>query len=89
MGGAARLRPEFDLILLDVMLPEIDGFETLRRIRHLNCRYVPVVILTALDTEDCRRQGFETGADAYYSKPFDPDEVIGSIQKLIAAQVHP
>src|ERR1017187_6239823 len=68
-----------DAILLDIMLPEMDGFETLRRLRGLNGRYVPVVILSALDSEDCRRRGFETGADAYFAKPFDPDEVIQTI----------
>ena len=73
-----------DAILLDIMLPEMDGFETLRRLRMLNGRYVPVVILSALDSEDCRRRGFETGADAYFAKPFDPDEVIQTIQNLIA-----
>ena len=73
-----------DAVLLDIMLPEMDGFETLRRLRGLNGRYVPVVILSALDSEDCRRRGFETGADAYFAKPFDPDEVIAKIQALLA-----
>jgi DNA-binding response OmpR family regulator len=73
-----------DAVLLDIMLPEMDGFETLRRLRSLNERYVPVVILSALDSEDCRRRGFETGADAYFAKPFDPDEVIQALQNLIA-----
>ena len=76
-----------DAILLDIMLPEMDGFETLRRLRTLNGRYVPVVILSALDSEDCRRRGFETGADAYFAKPFDPDEVIQTILDLIAGGV--
>ena len=76
-----------DAVLLDIMLPELDGFETLRRLRTLNGRYVPVVILSALDSEDCRRRGFETGADAYFAKPFDPDEVIQTLQNLIAGGV--
>jgi DNA-binding response OmpR family regulator len=76
-----------DAVLLDIMLPEMDGFETLRRLRTLNGRYVPVVILSALDSEDCRRRGFETGADAYFAKPFDPDEVIQTILDLIAGGV--
>jgi DNA-binding response OmpR family regulator len=46
-----------------------------------------VVILSALDSEDCRRRGFETGADAYFAKPFDPDEVIQTILDLIAGGV--
>lgn len=74
-----------DAILMDIMLPELDGLETIRRIRHLNCRHVPIVILSALDTEDCRRRGFEYGADAYFAKPFDPDEVVQMLQSLITA----
>jgi two-component system response regulator CpxR len=76
-----------DAILLDIMLPEIDGFETLRQLRGRNHRHVPVVILSALDSEDCRRRGFELGADAYFAKPFDPDEVIQTLQNLIAGSI--
>lgn len=76
-----------DAILLDVMLPEIDGFETCRRIRQHNNghagRKMPIVMVTALDSDDCRRRGYEAGADAYFAKPFDPDEVISTIQTLI------
>lgn len=77
-----------DAVLLDLMLPEIDGFETCRRLRGLNGHHIPVVIVSALDNEDCRRRGFESGADAYFAKPFDPDEVIRTIQSLIDIQNH-
>lgn len=70
-------------VLLDVMLPEMDGFETCRRLRSCRGRSLPIVMVTALDTEECRRQGLEAGADAYFAKPFDPDEVIGKIRELI------
>ncbi len=73
-----------DAVLLDVMLPELDGFETCRRIRGLNRRRVPVVVVTALDSEDCRRRGFQVGADAYFTKPFDPDEVVATLLRLIS-----
>jgi DNA-binding response OmpR family regulator len=73
-----------DAILLDIMLPEMDGFEALRRLRTADGRRIPVVILSALDSEDCRRRGFEVGADAYFAKPFDPDEVIQALLNLIA-----
>lgn len=70
-----------DAVLLDVMLPEMDGFETCRRLKRASS--VPVVIITALDSEECRRRGFEAGADAYFVKPFDPDEVVRALWELI------
>lgn len=73
-----------DAVLLDIMLPEMDGFEALRQLRANGDRNLPIVILSALDSEDCRRRGFEVGADAYFAKPFDPDEVIQTIHNLIA-----
>ena len=72
-----------DAVLLDVMLPEMDGFETCRRLCQKCRRHLPVVIVTALDSDDCRRRSFEVGADAYFTKPFDPDEVIKTIWRLI------
>ena len=72
-----------DAILLDVMLPEMDGFECCRRLRQAIDHSVPIVILTALDGEDCRRRGYQAGADAYFSKPFDPDEVVDTLCRLM------
>jgi two-component system cell cycle response regulator len=72
-----------DAVLLDVMLPEMDGFETCRRLRGMCNHHLPVVMLSALDGDDSRRRGYEAGADAYFSKPFDPDEVILAIRELI------
>jgi len=72
-------------ILLDVMLPEMDGFETCRQLRQRqNGQYIPIIMLTALDSEDCRQRGFACGADAYFVKPFDPDEVVQKLLSLIA-----
>lgn len=72
-----------DAVLLDVMLPEMDGFECCKRLQGLNGSHVPVVFVSALDGEEFRRRGFEVGADAYFAKPFDPDEVIQKIQSLL------
>jgi PAS domain S-box-containing protein len=71
---AAELVP--DLILLDVMMPEMDGFEVCRRLRvdpHL--AEVPVIMLTALDDRDSRLQGIEAGADDFITKPFNRVEL--------------
>ncbi|MCE5276497.1 MAG: response regulator [Planctomycetaceae bacterium] len=72
-----------DAVLLDVMLPEMDGFETCKRLRLRQGVRLPIVMVTALDSEDCRRQGLEAGADAYFAKPFDPDEVVQTLRNLI------
>lgn len=72
-----------DAVLLDVMLPEMDGFETCQRLRDANHGRVGIIMLSALDSDDCRRRGYEAGADAYFTKPFDPDEIILALRRLI------
>lgn len=79
---ARSMRP--DLILLDLMLPELDGLavcEILRREPETN--RVPVIMLTALDTQLARLSGFEAGADAYVTKPFKWKELLNRIQGLL------
>ncbi len=76
-------KSQADAIWLDVMLPEMDGFETCRQLRQRPSGDLPIVMVTALDSEECRRQGKEAGADAYFAKPFDPDEVVRTIRELI------
>jgi len=82
----AATRCGADAVLLDVMLPEMDGFETCRRLRGVVGSRVPIIMITALDNEDCRRRGFEAGADAYFGKPFDPDEIISTLRMLIGTR---
>ena len=72
-----------DAVLLDVMLPDMDGFEACRKICCQNSRHIPVIIISALDSDDCRRRGSEVGADAYFAKPFDIDGLVETLQKLI------
>jgi PAS domain S-box-containing protein len=74
LAKAAECRP--DLILLDVMMPGMDGFETLRRLRaNPDLAEVPVIFVTALDDRDARLTGFEAGADDFLTKPIDRGEV--------------
>ncbi len=74
----------FNLALLDVMLPDIDGFELCQRIRQeSNCHRLPVILLTALDSVQERRRGFDSGADDYLSKPFEPEELLKSISATL------
>ena len=72
-----------EAVLLDVMLPELNGFETCQRLRSQIGLALPIVIITALDSDDCRQRGFEAGADAYFTKPFDPDEIVSTLQMLM------
>lgn len=70
-----------DLIVLDLMMPGIDGFETLRRIRMESS--VPVLMLTARARDVDRLRGFENGADDYLTKPFNPEELAARIAAIL------
>jgi len=70
-----------DLILLDIMMPDINGFDVLRKIREVNT--VPVIMLTAKGEEDDRIQGLELGADDYITKPFSPRELVSRIRAVL------
>ncbi len=77
--ASARIRP--DLVVLDRMLPGIDGVEVCRRIRAE--RAVPVIMLTALREEADRIDGLEAGADDYLAKPFSPRELVLRVQSVL------
>ncbi|HEY59448.1 MAG TPA: response regulator transcription factor [Anaerolineae bacterium] len=70
-----------DLILLDIMLPDIDGFEVLKMIREID--NVPVIILTVKGEEDDRVRGLELGADDYVTKPFSPRELVSRVKAVL------
>jgi two-component system KDP operon response regulator KdpE len=70
-----------DIILLDVMMPDIDGFEVLEMIREISS--VPVIMLTAKGEEDDRVRGLELGADDYITKPFSPRELVSRVKAVL------
>ena len=70
-----------DLILLDVMMPDIDGFEVLQLIRETSS--LPVIMLTAKGEEDDRVKGLELGADDYVTKPFSPRELVSRVRAVL------
>jgi DNA-binding response OmpR family regulator len=70
-----------DLVLLDVAMPELSGWETLERIRELSD--VPVLMLTAKDAEADRVRGLRSGADDYVTKPFARDELLARVEALL------
>ena len=75
------LRDTPDLILLDVMMPDIDGFEVLEMTRQVSS--VPVIMLTAKGEEDDRVRGLELGADDYITKPFSPRELVSRVKAVL------
>lgn len=89
-GRAAldKVREEMpDVVLLDIMMPGMDGFEALRRLRTFS--QVPVVVLTARDEEEDRIKGLELGADDYVGKPFSHRELVSRIRAVLRRHYAP
>lgn len=70
-----------NLVLLDVMMPDLDGFDVLQRIRKQST--IPVIMLTAKGEEDDRVRGLELGADDYITKPFSPRELVSRVRAVL------
>jgi two-component system cell cycle response regulator CtrA len=73
---------DYDLILLDLMLPDMDGYEVLRRLRQARVR-TPILILSGLAELDAKIKGLGFGADDYVTKPFDRRELVARIQAIV------
>jgi two-component system, OmpR family, response regulator len=73
---------DYDVILLDVMLPDVDGFEVCRRLRAA-ARWAPILMLTARDGVQDRVAGLDAGADDYLTKPFSFDELLARVRALL------
>jgi DNA-binding response OmpR family regulator len=84
-GAERALSGTFDLVVLDVMLPDIDGFEVCRRIRgsKSGARHVPVIMLSARGAELDRVRGLELGADDYVTKPFSLMELLARVASVL------
>ncbi|HDR8861149.1 two-component system response regulator [Burkholderia territorii] len=85
-GLFLALSEDFDLVILDVMLPVVDGFEVLRRLRKQ--KHTPVLLLTARDKITDKVEGLELGADDYLPKPFDYAELLARIRSLLRRTRH-
>ena len=73
-----------DIILLDVMMPEIDGYEVCRQLKeHAETRHIPIILITALDGRDDRLSGLEAGADDFLTKPVDDVVLMARLQALV------
>ena len=81
---------EPDLILLDIMMPEMDGFETLKLLRQqekdMGREAVPVIFLTADEDVDTEKRGFEVGVSDYIRKPFNPDVLLRRVDNIVSKQ---
>jgi two-component system, OmpR family, alkaline phosphatase synthesis response regulator PhoP len=76
------LRESFDLVILDVMLPGMNGFDICKTVREQG-HNMPILMLTARDQTRDKVQGLRTGADDYLAKPFDPHELLARIEALL------
>ena len=87
--GAMGLRlfqsNDFHLVVSDIVLPKLDGFELCREIRKVN-EHIPVLMLTALGATDDKLEGFDVGADDYMVKPFDLRELVARVKALLKRQ---
>jgi DNA-binding response OmpR family regulator len=85
---ARERRP--DMVILDLMLPDVDGFEVCRRLRkEKSTSEVPIIILSALSDEKDKKKGRECGANEYLTKPFDPDHLMNTLSEHAGkAQAH-
>jgi two-component system, OmpR family, response regulator CpxR len=81
LGLRTLARKPFALVILDVMLPGIDGFEVLERLRHFSD--VPVLMLTTRGAASDRIHGLKLGADDYLPKPFEPDELLARVKSIL------
>jgi DNA-binding response OmpR family regulator len=74
-------------VILDLMLPDVDGFEVCRRLRgELSLKAIPIIILSALSSEKDKALGRACGADAYLTKPFNPDQLMNALLEYAKKQ---
>jgi len=75
---------DFDLLMLDIIMPEMDGFELCKQIRKMETyKETPIVFLTAKSRDEDRAMGIEAGANLFLSKPISPDKLLGIISDTI------
>src|ERR1017187_1546800 len=87
LGKKLATERDYDLILLDIILPKIDGLQVCREIRAIN-KTVPILMLTALSTTEDKIAGLDIGADDYLVKPFQFTELLARIRALLRRQIN-
>ncbi|MCY7570454.1 response regulator transcription factor, partial [Bacillus safensis] len=86
-GLQALEEDSFDLVLLDVMLPELSGLEVLRRVRKTNTA-TPIILITARGSVPDKVSGLDLGANDYITKPFDIEELLARIRAQLRLNIH-
>jgi CheY-like chemotaxis protein len=89
LAALERNNHDFDLILMDIQMPEMDGFETTRMIRNLEKstgHHIPIIAMTAYAVKGDRERCFEQGMDGYISKPIKPTRLYAKIESLLQAR---
>ncbi len=91
-GGREALdlldKEEFDLVVLDLMMPEVDGMQVLSAIRQRpETEDLPVVLVTAKNTDRDMLEGFKGGANYYITKPFEPRELVDSVELILGIRL--
>ena len=81
-GIKAFMEQSFQICILDIMLPKIDGYQVAKELRKINPK-IPILFLTAKNLKEDKHKGFELGADDYLTKPFDEDELLWRIQAIL------
>ena len=77
-----------DLILMDIQLPGIDGYEATRRIKaDSNLKDIPIIVVTSYALSGDEKKAFEAGCDAYVAKPYSPREMLGKVQEYLSKKV--
>jgi DNA-binding response OmpR family regulator len=78
------VQDDFDLVIVDVMMPKLDGYELTRKLRqNPSTRSIPIILLTARVQEPDIARGFDAGADDYIKKPFSPQELRARVQAIL------
>jgi len=76
-----------DIILLDIMLPKLDGYKVCRMLKFdEKFRHIPIIMITAKVADANKKMGTEMGADAYFTKPFNPEELMSRIKDLLSGR---
>ncbi|KPH94174.1 XRE family transcriptional regulator [Pseudoalteromonas porphyrae] len=89
LGLTLAIEQYYDCIILDIMLPKLDGLGVCQQLRQHATRYPPIIMMTARDSLADKREGFELGADDYLTKPFDLEELWLRCNALVKRHIQP
>ncbi len=87
VAGISVMQFQPDLIILDLIMPEIDGFEVCKRLKgDTKTSHIKIIVLTGYDTKENKKQAFEAGADMFLAKPVEKEDLLDSIESLLTQE---